>query len=160
MCQCTCTLAEQDFILGVHLEECNVDPSVWGCYKSTTPCGCPSPIPGCDTGTLVTVLKSAMTHIVQLFYKHTWVCFSSPNGSGGGALSLTMSSNQGNTNSVKSEPMSPSQSHLRPPSSSGMPGSPHSIHSHHSAASSPVPPDYDQSITKRPRMDTTSWNQV
>ena len=88
--------------------------------------------------------------------------FSSPNS---GALSLTTVNSSHGPSSVKSEPMSPSQqqqqqSHLRPPSNSGMPGSPHSIHSHHSPVTSPVPPDYEhQSMSKRPRMDT-SWNQV
>ncbi|XP_067932461.1 myocyte-specific enhancer factor 2C-like isoform X2 [Watersipora subatra] len=76
-----------------------------------------------------------------------------------GALSLTVNSSSHRPSSVKSEPMSPSQSHLRPPSS-GLPSSPHSIHSHQSPVPSPVPPEYDGSISnKRPRMDS-AWNPV
>ncbi|KAF6024844.1 hypothetical protein EB796_016847 [Bugula neritina] len=71
-----------------------------------------------------------------------------------GALSLIVNSSNQGSNSVKSEPMSPSQSHLRPPSNSGLPGSPRN---HHSPVASPVPPDYEQSISKRPRMDT-GWS--
>jgi len=94
------------------------------------------------------VMRDALLTRCQLFV------FSSPNS---GALSLTVNTSIGNPSSVKSEPMSPG-SHLRPPSNSGMPGSPHSIHSHHSPVGSPVPPDYEQTMSKRPRMDT-GWNQ-